>query len=331
MRGKRVAIVGGVVLLLAAAAGALVLVRRSQAPRKPAARPAPAAVVIGPEVSLTGKIRAQTVIPVAVPVDGTVQELLVENGQPVFEGQLLGRIENTGLETEQQQATAEAARAQERLNQLQNELISARLEASRARADANRAQADFDRSERSYLRQQMLNKEGATPRMAYEKALAEYQAQKVSKDSLAGVARLADERLSNLVNRLDAQRKALEERNAALDQARESAAAAEIRSPVNGLLVARTRQVGDEVTTDIPDLFHIAVNLSALEVVVEPEPPVLARVRPGQEALIHTPELPNPIPARVKEIQGTQVIVEFTSPDPSLLPGATAQVRIKLT
>jgi FKBP-type peptidyl-prolyl cis-trans isomerase 2 len=63
----------------------------------------------------------------------------------------------------------------------------------------------------------------------------------------------------------------------------------------------------------------------------ELEPPVLARVRPGQEALVYTPELPNPIPARVKEIEGTQVVVEFTSPDPTLLPGATAQVRIKLT
>ncbi len=330
MSGKRVAI-GGVVLLLAAAAGALVLVRRSQAPGKPAARPAPSAVVIGPEASLTGKVRAQTVISIAAPVNGTVQELLVENGQPVFEGQLLGRIENTGLETEQQQATTDAARAQERLNQLQNELISARLEASRARADANRAQAGFDRSERSYLREQMLNREGATPRMTYEKALAEYQAQKAGKDSLTEVARLADERLSSLVNRLDAQRKTVEERNALVDQARESASAAEIRSPVDGLLLTHTKQVGDEVTTEIPDLFHIAVNLSALEVVLEPEPPVLARVRPGQEALVHTPELPNPIPARVKEIQGTQVIVEFTSPDPSLLPGATAQVRIKLT
>ncbi len=331
MRGKLV-LIGGVAVLVVVAAGALMLFRRAQAPKKPAGAKTPAAAAaIGPEVSLTGRIRAQSVIAVAVPVDGTVQELLVETGQPVFEGQLLGRIENTGLETEQQQAAAEAARTQERVDQLQSELITARLEASRARADANRAQGEFDRAERKFLRQQMLFREGATPRTLFEKAQADYQTEKTDRETLAQVARLAEDRLSGVVSRLDAMRKTLEEKNAALDQARESAAAAEIRSPVDGLVVARTRQVGEEVATTVVDLFQIAVNLSALEAVVEPEPPVLARVRPGQDALIQTAELPNAIPGRVKEIQGTQVIVEFTSPDPSLLPGATAQVRIKLT
>lgn len=329
MRGKLV-LIGGVAVLVVVAAGALLLFRRAQAPVKPVDAKTPAAA-IGPEVSLTGKIRAQSVIAVAAPVDGTVQELLVETGQPVFEGQLLGRIENTGLETEQQQAAAEAARTQERVDQLQGELITARLEASRARADANRAQSEYDRAERNFQRQQMLLREGATPRTVFEKAQAEYQTEQTDRETLAEVARLAEDRLSGIVSRLDAMRKTLEEKNAVLDQARESAAAAEIRSPVDGLVVARTRQVGEEVATTIVDLFQIAVNLSALEAVVEPEPPVLARVRPGQEALIQTAELPNAIPGRVKEIQGTQVIVEFISPDPSLLPGATAQVRIKLT
>lgn len=331
MRGKRVTI-GGVAVLIAVACGSLIILRRAQTPQKPAPVAAgPTSVEVGPVVSLPGRIRAQTVIPVGAPVDGTIQELLAEPGERVFEGQLLGRIANTGLELEQQQAAADVARAEERVSQLQNELINARLEASRARADASRAQADYERAERDYLRQQMLYKEGATPRLVFEKSQAEYQGQKTSRETLAEVARVAEERLASIVNRLDAMRATLEEKNALLDRARESAAAAEIRSPADGLLVARTRQAGEEVTTAVQDLFQIAVNLSALEAVVEPEPPVLARIRPGQEALIQIAELPNGIPGRVKEIQGTQVIVEFTSPDPSLLPGATAQVRIKLT
>jgi multidrug resistance efflux pump len=329
MRGRLV-LIGGVAVLAAVAVGSLVLFRRAQGPKKPTEAKPPAAAV-GPEVSLTGNIRAQTVIAVAVPVDGTLQELLVEAGQLVFEGQLLGRIENTGLETEQQQATADAASTQERVDQLQTELITARLETSRARADANRAQAEYDRAERNFLRQQTLFREGASPRLVFEKAQAEYQSLKTNRETLTEVARITEDRLSGIVNRLDAMRKTLEERHAALDHVRESAAAAEIRSPADGLVVARTRHVGEEVSTAVVDLFQIAVNLSALEAVVEPEPPVLARVRAGQEALIQTAELPNAIPGRVKEVRGTQVIVEFTSPDPSLLPGATAQVRIKLT
>jgi multidrug resistance efflux pump len=329
MRGKR-ALIGGIAVLIAVAGGALTILRRAQTDKRlPPGAPV-AEVAIAPVVSLPGKIRAQTVIPVAAPVDGTFQELLVEAGERVYEGQLLGRIANTGLELDSQQAAAEVARTEERVNQLQNELINARLEASRARADASRAQADYERAERDFLRQQMLYKQGATPRLAYEKSQAEYQAQTSSRETLAEVARLAEDRQASIVARLDATRAALDEKKALLDRVRESAAAAEIRSPVDGLLLAYTRQVGEEVTTEVHDLFHIAVNLSALEAVVEPEPPMLVRVRPGQEALIQIAELANAIPGRVKEIQGAQVIVEFTSPDPSLLPGATAQVTIKL-
>lgn len=328
MRGKLV-LIGGVAVLVAAGAAALLLFRRAQEPPKPAGAEVTETAAIGDEISLSGSIRAQSVVIVPAPAGGTIQELLVEIGEPVFEGQLLGRIENTGLEIEHQQAAAEVASTQERVDQLQNEMINARLEASRARADANRAQLDFNRAERNFRRQEMLFKEGATPRVVFENAQAEYESRKADFETLSRVAQLAEERLSGLVSRLDAMRELLEERNAVLEAARE-AAAAEIRSPADGLVIARTREVGEEVSVAV-DLLHIAVNLSALEAVVEPEPPALARVRPGQEALIQTAELPYAIPGRVKEIQGTRVIVEFISPDPSLLPGATAQVRIKLT
>ncbi|MGE5569390.1 MAG: HlyD family secretion protein [Rhodospirillales bacterium] len=328
MRGKLV-LTGAVVVLVAAGAAALLLFRRAQEPPKPGGAKDTKTAAIGAEISLPGTIRAQSVVAVPAPAGGTLQELLVEIGERVFEGQLLGRIENTGLEVEHQQAAAEVASTQERVDQLQSEMINARLEASRARADANRAQLEFNRAERDFRRQELLFKEGATPRKVFESAQAEYESRKNDFDTLSRVAQLAEERLSGIVSRLDTMRKLLEERNAALEEARQ-AAATEIRSPADGLVIARPREVGEEVAA-AAEVLQIAVNLNALEAVVEPEPPVLARVRPGQEALIQTAELPDAIPGKVKQIEGTRVIVEFTSPDPSLLPGATAQVRIKLT
>jgi HlyD family secretion protein len=323
-------LLSGTTVLAAVAVGALLLHRRAAPPPRAATAPAPAASA-RPEISLPGKIRAQSVVAVAVPVEGTIESLLVEEGQPVYEGQLLGRIRNSGLESAQQEAAADAERAQARLSQLQNELIVARLEASRARADSTRAQGDCDRAERAYLRQQMLYKEGATPRLVFEKSAADFQSAKTERDTRTELAQVAESRLSALVKSLDAARSTLDEKNQALDAAREQAAAAEIHSPANGLLVAVSRQPGEEVTTEVQDLFQIAVNLSALEAVVQPDPPALARIRPGQEALIQSADLPDVVPGRVKEIQGAQVIVEFTSPNPALRPGATAQVRIRLT
>lgn len=329
MRGRWL-LISGIAVLAAVAVGALLLFRRAAPPPRHAPAPAPATFV-GPEISLPGKIRAQSIVAVAVPVEGTVESLLVEEGQQVYEGQLLGRVQNTGLEGAEQEAATDAEHAQARLSQLQNELIVARLEASRARADAARAQDDSDRAERAYLRQQMLHREGATPRLVFEKSAAEFQSAKTDRDTRAELARVAEDRLSNLVKSLDAARKALDEKNETLDSAREETASAEIHSPVDGLVVAVTKQPGDEVTTEVQDLFQIAVNLSALEAVLEPAPPALARIRPGQEALIQIAEFPDAIPGRVKQIQGNQVIVEFTSPNPAIRPGTTAQVLIKLT
>jgi len=328
MRGKWL-LLSGTIVLAAVAGGALWMYRTAAPPQRAVAAPA-ATTFSGTELSLPGTIRAQSVTVVAAPMDGTLESVLVETGQPVYEGQILGRIQNTGLEGAQQEAASDAARAQERYSQIQNEMIAARLEASRARADALRAQGECDRAERVYQRQQMLEKEGATPRLVFEKAAGEFQAAKAERDTRTELAKVAEDRLAGLVQSLDAARQSLDEKNQALDTARENAAAAEIRSPVDGLLVGCAKQPGEEVSTEVRDLFQIAVNLSAMEAVVEPGPAELARIRPGQDALVQFAEIPDAIPGKVKGIQGSQAIVEFTSPNPALRPGATAQIRIKL-
>jgi multidrug resistance efflux pump len=330
MRGKwLLAWAAGV--LLAAGAGALLYVRTQQ-PRgqerveeveRPARPPAG-------ELSLPATVRARDVVAVPVPVEGTIGELLAASGDQVYEGQLLARIRNTGLEAAQQAAQNELDRAVQRLDRLDGEVIALRLEASRARADATRAQMEFDRAERDFQRQQMLVREGATPRLVYERALREFEKAKGERDSLVELARSVEERLTGQNSTAEAARRAVEEKTQALEAAQEHFAAAEIHAPVGGLVIARTRQVGEQVDPDVHDLFQIATNLAALEAIAEPEPPARARIREGQEAFILIAGLPDAIPGRVRGIEGTQVIVEFTSPNPAILPGQSAQLRIKV-
>ena len=54
-------------------------------------------------------------------------------------------------------------------------VTSATLEQSRADADFERAQTARDRTQKTYARQQTLVTQGATPRLTFEKAEAEYQ------------------------------------------------------------------------------------------------------------------------------------------------------------
>jgi hypothetical protein len=78
-------------------------------------------------------------------------------------------------------------------------------------------------------------------------------------------------------------------------------------------------------------LFQIATDTFALEVALEPQPPVLKSLRPGQPALVLVPDLGTPgITGDIKEIKGNLVVVEFNSTIPAIRPGMVADVRFKL-
>ena len=270
-------------------------------------------------------------IPVGTSVAGTIDAFLADVGQEVFEGQLLARIASQGLEAAQQEAARAAQNAQEKVSSIENRVIAARLEASRSRAEANRSRDQFQRAEKAYQRQDMLVREGATPRLVYEKAEREFETARSEFNSLDELARQAEDRVSGLMKEQEAAAHALAERNAELENARSNSGSAELHSPVSGFIVARKGEAGQSISLEEgKDLFEITTDISHLEVVTEPDPDSLKRLRPAQSALLFVADLPGAIPGTLKEIKRGGAIFEFTSPTPVIRPGMTAQVHVTL-
>ncbi|MCC6858132.1 MAG: hypothetical protein IT158_06220 [Bryobacterales bacterium] len=329
MRGKWL-LITGIVILAAIGAGALSVLRRAPETRKAAP---PAAVSPAPvnEISLPGKVRAQHVVEVRANLSGILESFDADVGEEVYEGQLLARIASTPFTAETERARAEVESTRARVNALESALVAARLEASRARADASRARREFERLEKTYRRQELLHREGATPRRNFEKAEQEFGSSRSEFESLDQVAQQAEARLAELLTQLDTQRRILDDKTRLLDEAQAHVAAADIRAPVTGLVISRSGEVGREIGPDAPGLFGIAVDPAFLEAVLEPEPPLLERVRPGQPALILSADLPNEgISGSVRAVEDSQVAVEFVSPTPLLRPGMTVQVKVRL-
>jgi len=329
MRAKWVVISASVVLAALVGIAATILLR---APAKNTqAAPPTSAPVATPEISLPGKIRPQVVINVAPPLEGTIGAFFVEVGQEVFEGQLLARIGNEGLETGRQAAQRELESAQARVNALDSEAIAARLEASRAQADSSRARGEYDRLEKAYQRQKMLLAEGATPKLTHDKAAQEFETAQSEFRNLEKVAANAEARVQEIVKRLDAEKRTVAEKSSELESARAQTAATELVSPVSGIIVGRNGEVGQPVAPDKGDFIQIGTQLSQLEAVLDPDPPTLRRIQPGQAALVVLADQAGEgLTGSVKAIQGNQVIVVFTSPSSAIKPGMTAQVRIKV-
>jgi HlyD family secretion protein len=314
---------------LAIAASAF-LYRRSLAP-KPKPAPKPQVVAALPaEIGITGKIEATKIVGVTVPVDGTIEQLVADVDDDVVPGDVLARIKNPKIAAAQQKMEDVAGHARIRVETLETALISAELEASRSEADATRAKLAFEKAEKTYDREKMLMSEGITPRLVYEKAQQEYNTLKAQTQDLSETAKKAAERLTALKTELESARKAAEQGANDLDNAQTTIAAGEVRSPVEGVVISRRGQQGDKVTRKIKDFFQIAVNLTALQVVVTPQPQELQRIHAGQTAEIGIADTPGLTPGKVREIKTGQVFIDFTSPSLSIRPGMNAQVKIKV-
>jgi multidrug resistance efflux pump len=300
---------------------------------EPKAAPAPDAVELAPGalVNLQGVLRAQNVVTVAAPLDGVMEEVPVTVGEEVFESQILGRIANDFLEQNERNATLELERAQARVGALESTLLAARLEESRASADAARARSEYARAEREYQRQRILLREGATAKNTHDATQKVFESTQVESETLTALTRAIQERIQQASRDIEAARKTLAEEEEKLEQARLELAAEQVVSPVDGVVVAIRKSAGAEVKKEVDILFDIAVDLTAMEVVLEPEPPVLKRVKAGMEALVDLADLPGDgLPAAVRAVEEGKVYVEFASPTPLARPGDPAFVRLKL-
>jgi HlyD family secretion protein len=311
------------------AAGALSVLRRAPA-TPPAQKDTPPP--LPPEVSLPGIIQARHVVPVAAQVSGEIELFLVDVGQEVYEGQLLAKIMNGGLESASETAMAAVDNAQARLSKVEAAIISARLEASRSAADASRSRSEFERTEKIYKRQQFLYSQGATPRLVYEKAQREFEAAEAEYRSLQDLASQTEARASAMSDEAAMARRIVDDKMKQLEDARTTLQQAEVHSPVSGIVVARNGEAGQQLPPQVEgkELFRIAVDLGALQVTLEPEPPVMARLKPGMPAMVFVAELPDGLSGSVAEIKDGRVLVDFASPNPIIKPGMTAQVRIKV-
>ena len=335
MKSRAIAAATLVVLLLAAAAGYALWQQkreriardRADAERKAkAARAAAAAAVI----SVPGRIQARNVMNVAPPIAGVLDELLVNVGDQVFEGQVLARIHNSGLDAAQATAKADLDKEQAKETDLEAQLIAARLDASRSRADVARARVEYDRTQKVFERQKLLFEADATPRLTYEKAQKDYETAKSEFDGYSTNAQTAEDRVASLTKDVEVAKALMESKNKDLENAQAHAAGGEMRSPVNGMVVGLQAKTGDSVDPGMKDMFVIALDLSSLEVVVDADPATAQKIRQGQPALIQIAEAPSAIEGAVREVKSGQVFVDFTSPSAAIKPGLTAQVKFKV-
>lgn len=214
--------------------------------------------VITDSVIVTGTLVAREEILVAAQIDGyAIQEILVEEGDRVKQGQVLARLSRELIETALAQNKAQIARAEAGMASAQSTILEA--EAARVQAQA------------SFQRTRTLRAEGIASAETFDQRQA--AAQQTS-------ARLAAAR----------EQLRLAEADRALAEAQRSEwmvrlGRSEIKAPADGIISRRTARIGAIAAGAADPLFRI-IRDGAIELEADLAETTLARVRIGQKAVV---------------------------------------------
>lgn len=278
-------------------------------------------------VVVSGRVSPPARVSVASQLSGTVEAVLLDEGERVAPGQVLVRLESSTQQADLERARAGVLQARARLTQLLEVSAPQRAQAVRqAEVEREQAQKAFDRA-------QALFEAGAVTRTQLDDARA---ALEVARSRLRSAEALATASAKG-----GAEQRLTE---AALAQAEAERAAAEARLaqtaltvPVHAVVLRRDVEPGDSVQPG--RTLMVLARVGETELTVEPDERSLAYIQPGQPALASADAFPEQrFPARVRTVapsvdpdRGT-VEVKLAVPEPPayLRPGMTVSVEIEV-
>jgi HlyD family secretion protein len=150
---------------------------------------------------------------------------------------------------------------------------------------------------------------------------------------------LSDQDYQQSLTNVESAQASLLSANAALDRAKINLNHAEIRSPIDGIVIERSVDAGQTVAASLsaPTLFIIARNLSKMQILAQADESDIGQIKVGQIAHFTVPAYPDQTfegqveqirlqPETVSNVVLYTVVVSAPNKDDLLLPGMTATV-----
>ncbi|MDH5541311.1 MAG: efflux RND transporter periplasmic adaptor subunit [Rhizobacter sp.] len=278
-------------------------------------------------VSASGTVTPVTQVQVSSQVSGQIKELFVDFNSEVKQDQLIARLDPESFEYRLRQANADVEAARASVLTAQANVLQATAQLGRAQVDLQEAQRDLERKQ-DLVAKDFISPAEADRVRALTRTLAE--SQKAAQAQVA-VAQAQAQSAQAIVKQREAQ----------LAQARVDLDRTQIRSPVNGIIIKRSVEVGQTVAASLqaPELFVIAANLNDMQVETSIDEADISRVRPAQKVGFTIDAFPGrSFEGSVKQVRKAAVtaqnvttytvVVAFANPGSNLLPGMTANVRI---
>jgi HlyD family secretion protein len=273
-------------------------------------------------LSASGYVVAHHKIAVGAKVMGRVAWIGVEKGDVVQSGQVLVRLEDTEFRAQVNQANANLAAAQARLEQLRTG--SRPQEKLKDKAAVLQAEANLKTAEADYQRSETLYRAGVASKAELDHALA----QRDTAAALVQAAKQSSEMtdIGPRTEEIKAAAAQVQQMKAAVDYAKTQLEATEIKAPVAGTVLERIVERGEMVSpsafggsgarTSVVDL----ADLTDLQIELDISQSDFARLQMGQRAEI--------IPEAFANLRYSGFIAEI-APEANRAK-STVQIKVKV-
>jgi len=269
------------------------------------------------QVEFAAQVRGSQEISVAAKVQGQVHEVLVDIGDRVRAGQVLARLDSADIETQLRAAEAAVTVAESALDL---------AKAGPSEAQLRTLQAQLAQAEADWKRIDYLYQEGAVSQQQWEQARMGYE---VAQANLEAAYPREEQ-----IRQLEAQ---VEQARAQADALRAQLRHYVITSPIAGVIISRSIDLGSLVSPGVPLFTVVQLDPAVLEIVVGEKEVNYLEV--GREVQVVVPALGSePLAGRVVAVSpglvstlgGYRVRVEVENPKHTLKSGMAARVRLPL-
>jgi HlyD family secretion protein len=264
-------------------------------------------------VDATGTVNAVITVQVGSQVSGTIARLNADFNSRVRHGDVIALIDPQLFAGALEQADAD----------LQN----ARANVTAAKANLAKADATQVQTKADYDRAAALVADKIGTQQALDLAQANYRSARASVDAAAASVLQAKAQVS--------------QKAAAVSVARANLDYTVIRSPIDGVVVARNVDVGQTVAASLqaPTIFTIAQDLTKMRVYAKVDESDVGRIRVRQPVTFKVDAFPKDLfrglvsqvrmnPTTVQNVVTYDAIIDFANPELKLFPGMTAYVTI---
>jgi HlyD family secretion protein len=264
-------------------------------------------------VDATGTVNAVVTVQVGSQVSGIIARLFAHFNSRVRRGEVIALIDSSLFHGALLQALGDLRNAEANVTAAEANLVKANAVLAQARAEYDRVVTMVQAGVET---QQTLD----VDRAAFESARAGVEA------AVAGVAQA---------------RAQVDQKQAAVEVAHINIDHTVIRSPIDGIVVARNVDVGQTVAASLqaPTIFTIAQDLTRMRVYASADESDVGRIKVGATVTFKVDAFPKDVftgavsqvrmnPTTIQNVVTYDAIIDFQNPDLKLFPGMTAYVTI---